>query len=193
VKAPTLILASSSPRRVNYLRQLGFRFRKDHPEVDERARPEESPHDYVRRLALEKARQVAARRPRSWVVAADTVVVVDGSILGKPRDDRQARSMLRKLSGRWHHVVSGMALVCRETDSELTRVSSTRVRFRKMTDKEIRWYIATGETSDKAGAYAIQGKGALFVERIVGSPSNVAGFPVEDFYRLLLKASLPLP
>jgi septum formation protein len=192
-KSPTLILASSSPRREHLLRELGFRFRKDHPEVDERVRRGERPRDYVRRLAYAKAQQVAERRPRSWVVAADTAVVVDDSILGKPRDDREARRMLRKLSGRWHHVVSGIALVCREKGLELSRTSSTRVRFRKMTDEEIRWYVATREPSDKAGAYAIQGKGGLFVERIVGSPSNVIGFPLEAFYHLLLKADLPLP
>jgi septum formation protein len=188
VKPPVLILASSSPRREHFLRELGFRFRKDHPEVDERVRRGERPRDYVLRLAVTKAQQVAGRRPRSWVVAADTAVVVEGSILGKPRDDRDARRMLRKLSGRWHLVVSGIALVCREKRTELSRTSSTRVRFRKMTEEEIRWYVSTGEPSDKAGAYAIQGKGGLYVQRINGSPSNVIGFPVEAFYQLLLKA-----
>jgi septum formation protein len=185
-----LILASSSPRRINYLRELGFRFRKDVPEVDERVGRGESPHRYVRRLALEKARQIAERHPRSWVVAADTAVVVDGSILGKPRDDRDARRMLRKLSGRWHHVMSGIALIRHDRKVELSRVSSTRVRFREMTSKEISWYVSTGEPSDKAGAYAIQGKGGLFVERINGSPSNVVGFPLEAFHTLLQKAGI---
>jgi septum formation protein len=126
-------------------------------------------------------------------VAADTAVVIDGKILGKPRNNRDAGNMLRRLSGRWHLVMTGLALVCQRRRTELARVSTTRVRFREMTEAERRWYIATGEPADKAGAYAIQGKGGLFVERIVGSPSNVAGFPVEDFYRLLLKANLPLP
>jgi septum formation protein len=192
LKTPNLILASSSPRRVNFLRELGFRFRKDIPEVDESVGRRESPRSYVRRLALEKARQVAERHPRSWVVAADTAVVVDSSILGKPRDDRDARRMLRKLSGRWHHVVSGIALICRDQKVALSRISSTRVRFREMTTTEIRWYVATDEPSDKAGAYAIQGKGGLFVERISGSPSNVVGFPLEAFYDLLLKASIKI-
>jgi septum formation protein len=184
-RPPILILASSSPRRESLLRELGFRFRQDHPEVDERVRHGERPRDYVRRVALAKARSVAAPRPRSWVVAADTAVVVDDSILGKPRDDREARRMLRGLSGRWHRVVTGIALVRRDEDFEQSRTSSTRVRFRRMTEKEIRWYVATGEPSDKAGAYAIQGKGGLFIERIVGSPSNVIGFPIESFYELL--------
>ncbi len=191
--ASHLVLASSSPRRSFCLDQLGFQFRKAHPEVDERLRPGERARSYVRRLALEKAREVAARYPKAWVVAADTAVVVDGAILGKPANERQARRMLRSLSGRWHQVVSGMALVCRQRKTELVSVSLTRVRFRKMTETEIRWYVATGEPSDKAGAYAIQGKGGFFVERIVGSPSNVVGFPVEDFYRLMGEAGIPLP
>jgi len=188
-----LILASSSPRRVSYLEQLGFRFVKASPEVDERPRAGEKPRSYVRRLALEKARQVAAGRPRSWVVAADTTVVVNGSVLGKPRDGDDARRMLRILSGRWHHVLTGIALVCGERKREVTSVALTRVRFKKMTEAEIQWYVDTGEPSDKAGAYAIQGKGGFFVERIVGSASNVVGFPVEEFYRLMLEAGLKLP
>lgn len=188
-----LILASSSPRRVSYLKQLGFRFVTARPEVDERPRAGEKPRDYVRRLALEKARQVAGGHPRSWVVAADTTVVVNGSALGKPRDANDARRMLRKLSGRWHQVLSGLALICREQGKEVTSASLTRVRFKKMTEAEIRWYVDTGEPSDKAGAYAIQGKGGFFVERIVGSASNVVGFPVEEFYRLMLKTGLKLP
>ena len=138
-------------------------------------------------------RDLALQNPHSWVLAADTTVVVDEAILGKPRDDREANKMLRKLSGRWHQVVSGMALVSMEKLQELTAISVTRVRFRTMRESEIRWYVETGEPSDKAGAYAIQGKGGLFVERIVGSPSNVVGFPVECFYDLVSKAGLPLP
>ena len=193
METPTLVLASSSPRRMAYLEQLGYRFRQQHPEVDERPRSREKPRIYVRRLALEKAREVALRHPRSWVLAADTAVVVDAAILGKPRDDREAKKMLRRLSDRWHQVLSGMALVSNEKALELVSTSVTRVRFRKMREKEIRWYVGTGESSDKAGAYAIQGKGGLFVERIVGSPSNVVGFPVECFYSLVSEAGLELP
>ena len=193
MKIPSLILASSSPRRVSYLKQLGYTFRQKLPEVDERPRSKEKPKAYVRRLALDKARDVAHHNPGSWIVAADTAVVVDDSSLGKPCDDREARKMLRRLSDRWHQVVSGMALVSDEKKVQLAATSVTRVRFRKMRDNEIRWYIATGEPSDKAGAYAIQGKGGLFVERIVGSPSNVVGFPVECFYSLLVRAGIPLP
>jgi septum formation protein len=161
--------------------------------VDESLRPGEKARSYVRRLAIEKARQVAAKYPSEWVVAADTAVIIDGNILGKPKNDGEARRMLRSLSGRWHQVQSGISLVCRKREFEQVKVSLTRVRFRKMTEAEIRWYVKTGEPSDKAGAYAIQGKGGFFVERIVGSPSNVVGFPVEDFYRLMGEAGIPLP
>jgi septum formation protein len=147
----------------------------------------------VRRLALDKARDVARHSPSSWILAADTAVVVDETILGKPRDEREAKKMLRRLSDRWHQVVSGMALVLDDENVQLAATSVTRVRFRRMRENEIRWYVATGEPSDKAGAYAIQGKGGLFVDRIVGSPSNVVGFPVECFYSLMCKAGLCLP
>jgi septum formation protein len=169
---------------------LGFPFRKDIPKVDERLRKGETARVYVRRLALEKARNVAERRPKAWVVAADTAVVVDDRILGKPRDEREARRMLRTLSGRWHQVVSGIALVCRAQSHEQSAISVTRVRVRPLTSRDIRWYVASGEPADKAGAYAVQGKGGLFVERIAGSPSNVVGFPLERFHALLLQAGL---
>jgi septum formation protein len=160
--------------------------------VDERPRDGEAPRAYVRRIALEKARVVSQRRPRDWVLAADTIVVLDGTILGKPKDDREARRMLRRLSGRSHQVLSGMAFVCQAANRELSSVSLTRVRLREIGSDEIRWYVGTGEPADKAGAYAIQGKGGIFVKRIVGSPSNVAGFPVETFYELTRKARIPL-
>jgi septum formation protein len=158
--------------------------------VDERLREGESARVYVRRLAIEKALDVSKRRPKAWVVAADTAVVVDDRILGKPRNEREARRMLRTLSDRWHQVVSGIALVCRDQDYQRSLISVTRVRFRALAEKDIRWYIASGEPADKAGAYAVQGKGGLFVERISGSPSNVVGFPLERFHTLLQQANL---
>jgi septum formation protein len=188
-----LVLASSSPRRSEYLKRLGFDFRQANPEVDERPLGSETARRYVRRLALEKARAVATRFPLAWVIGADTTVVLDGLLLGKPRDCREARRMLRRLSGRWHRVVSALALLSPESGSELLESSTTRVLFRKMTPAEIRWYSETGEPVDKAGAYAIQGKGGLFVERVIGSPSNVVGFPVEAFYRLWRASGLSLP
>lgn len=190
---PTLILASSSPRRAAYLRQLGFSFRRVPPEVDERRYRAERPRNYVRRLALEKTRTVAERFPSRWVVGADTTVVVDGVFLGKPADDDDARRMLRRLSGRSHRVVSGIALVCEDAKFCHAAVATTRVFFRTLSRADIGWYVATGEPMDKAGAYAIQAKGGLLVERIEGSFSNVVGFPVEKFFELWKRAGRPLP
>ena len=187
-----LILASTSPRRSFYLKQLGVSFRKAAPNVVERPHRGETPRAFVRRMALEKARDVAERRPRDWVLAADTVVVLDGRIFGKPKDEPHARRMLRQLSGRAHQVLSGMALVSQSAGRELSRVSQTRVRLREIGSAEIKWYVGTGEPADKAGAYAIQGKGGIFMKSITGSPSNVAGFPVEVFYQLMQKAGLEL-
>jgi nucleoside triphosphate pyrophosphatase len=192
VRTPSLILASSSPRRISYLSQLGIRFRPARPDVDETPLDGEKPRPYVRRVALAKARFVSRRRPRAWVLAADTIVVLDGAILGKPRDESEARRMLARLSGRTHQVMSAMALVCSAAEKELSRLSLTRVQFREMDPAEIRWYVRTGEPTDKAGAYAIQGLGGFFVRRISGSPSNVVGFPVETFYHLIRSADLPL-
>ena len=193
MKHPLVILASSSPRRASLLKALGIPFRRVAPEVDETRRPGESVRRYVRRLAIEKALVVANRRPHAWVIAGDTTVVLDGALLGKPRDAREARTMLRQLSGRSHRVVSGIALVRGDRDSIASRVSSTRVTFRPLSDDEIRWYVRTGEPLDKAGAYGAQEKGGLLVTRIDGSYSNVVGFPLEKFYELWRAAGLPLP
>ena len=205
--AKRLILASSSPRRSGYLRELGIRFRKIPSGVDERRLRGETPYRYVRRgenagrlTATQRRNPVPLRatagnrenagrerHPGAPVVGADTIVVVDGAILGKPRDAPDARRMLRKLSGRSHRVLSGMAMVGGGTGSvERVRsgVSSTRVFFRKLAEEEIRGYVETGEPLDKAGAYSIQGKGGLLVTRIEGSFSNVVGFPLEVFYKL---------
>jgi septum formation protein len=188
--APRLVLASSSPRRIDMLKMLGLEFETAHPAADERPRRGETPLAHVRRLARLKARTVAQSHPKSWVLAADTVVAVDGALFGKPRDDREARRMIRKLSGRWHEVLTAMALICQSRGAEHLAVSHTRVRFRKLSEREIRWYVASGEPADKAGAYAIQGKGGLFVDRVVGSPSNVVGFPLETFARLQERAGI---
>jgi septum formation protein len=193
VSAPPLILASSSPRRAGYLRELGLSFRRVVPAVDETSRRGESPRRYVRRLAESKAGAVAARYPNDWVVGADTTVVVDGKLLGKPVDGRDARRMPKLLSGRSHQVVSAIALARFQDRILRSRVSTTRVSFRKLGAKEIRWYVETGEPMDKAGAYGIQGRGGLLVSRIEGSFSNVVGFPLEKFFELLNDAGLPLP
>jgi len=193
VSAPPLILASSSPRRAGYLRELGLSFRRVVPAVDETRRRGESPRRYVRRLAESKARAVAARYPNHWVVGADTTVVVDGKLLGKPVDGRDARRMLKLLSGRSHQVVSAIALARFQDRILRSRVSTTRVSFRTLAAEEIRWYVETGEPMDKAGAYGVQGRGGLLVSRIEGSFSNVVGFPLEKFFELVNDAGLPLP
>ncbi len=174
---PPLLLASSSPRRLDLLRALGLAPEVRPADVDETLLPGEDPHDAAERLARAKAAVVAASAPPGTVVlAADTIVVLDGAALGKPKDDEDARRMLRALRGRAHDVVTGVALA-----RDGTLVSGrevTQVVFAPMTDEEVDAYVASGEPSDKAGAYALQGLGGLFVERISGTPSNVIGLPL---------------
>ncbi len=179
------ILASSSPRRTAYMKELGLEFRNVAPDVDETLRPAETPRSYVRRLALQKASVIAKRYPKSWVVGADTTVVLDSLVVGKPSTPIEAKKMLRQLAGRSHRVMSGIALVRGESAVARSAVSSTRVFIRALSDAEIRWYVGTGEPLDKAGAYGAQGKGGLLVSRVEGSFSNVVGFPLEKFYDLL--------
>lgn len=151
-------------------------------EVDETPRPGEPPGDYVLRLAREKA--AATARPGELVLAADTTVVVDGEILGKPRDGEDARRMLRRLAGREHEVLTGIALDEPGRERRASGVEVSRVRMAPLAEGEIAWYVATGEPMDKAGAYAIQGLGALFVEAVFGNYSNVVGLPIPGVYRL---------
>jgi septum formation protein len=185
-----LILASSSPRRAAYLKDLSIDFRKVVPNVDETRHRNESPRAYVRRVALDKASAVAERRKRDWVVGADTTVVIDNKVLGKPRDPSEARKMLRTLSGRSHRVMSGIALVHADDAVARSAVSTTRVFIRSLSRGEIDWYVGTGESLDKAGAYGAQGQGGLLISRIEGSFSNVVGFPLEKFYELLTTCNI---
>jgi septum formation protein len=180
----TLVLASASPRRSDLLNQIGVRFRQRVIETDETACEGESAKDYVRRVALEKARAVQRElgHDEVLVLGADTAVVVDKMLLGKPVDFAHARQMLRLLSGRVHQVLSAVALV---GEHEAVRVSESAVWFRALTDAEIDSYWHTGEPQDKAGAYAIQGLGAVFVERLEGSYSGVMGLPLYETAQLL--------
>jgi len=141
--------------------------------------------EYVERLACEKAEAVAEGRASGLVLGADTVVAVGGQILGKPADTKDARRMLRLLSGGWHEVLTGVALVRAETKEVLVAHERTRVRFAEMTDEEIDWYISTNEPTDKAGAYAVQGRAALFIEEIEGDYRNIMGLPVRLVYKLM--------
>src|SRR5258706_10869313 len=172
-----LILASASPRRAELLKAAGFAFEVRPVDVDERLRENESPADYVCRLASEKARALAHdARPDVVILGADTTVVVDGRILGKPRDDNEARAMLELLSGRPHEVITGVSLW--SPSEELVGMDTTTVWFRPLSWTEIARYVATGECRDKAGAYAIQGRASRFVPRISGSYANVVGLPI---------------
>lgn len=178
-----LILASVSPRRAELLRAAGFEFDVVPARTDEAVHPGETPEQYVRRVAEEKARAVLPSAAGRIVLAADTTVVVDGEVLGKPVDSDDAARMLRQLSGRWHQVLTGVTLATAER--LLTRVEITRVEFAPLTNEEIAWYVASGEPADKAGAYAVQGLASRFVTRIDGSYSNVVGLPAALVYRML--------
>lgn len=183
-----LVLASSSARRAEILRAVGWPFEASASDVDETRREGEGAENYVRRLAQEKAGAVASSRLFGLVLGADTVVVVEsGEILGKPRDVDDARRMLRLLSGRWHEVLTGVALTRAETGRALVGIERTRVRFSEMSDEEIDWHARTGDPLDKAGAYAVQGRAALFIEGIEGDYWNVVGLPVRLVYTLAQK------
>ncbi len=179
---PPLLLASASPRRRDLLHALGLDFQVQTPGIDEDPSPDEGAASLVQRLALAKATRCRESHPRALVLAADTVVVVEGSageeLLGKPTDPAAARSMLRRLSGRQHLVLTGMALAGPEgvTAQQLAR---TQVTFLRLSDALIDWYVSTGEAYDKAGAYGVQGCAALFVSRLEGSWTNVVGLPLD--------------
>lgn len=180
---PQLILASASPRRCELLAQIGIQFEQRVADIDETARAGESPADYVARVALDKARAVhGSGRSELPVLGADTAVVAQGRILGKPADYGHARAMLRQLSGCCHEVFSAVALVARR---EAVAVNRSRVWFRELTEAEIAAYWRSAEPRDKAGAYAIQGLGATFIERLDGSYSGVVGLPLYETARLL--------
>jgi septum formation protein len=173
----TLILASSSPRRQELLRQAGILFQVHAAHINEDQIAGEDPLEYALRLAREKAQAVAAHYPQSYVLGADTIVVVAGEVLGKPKDHADAARMLRLLSGRGHEVTTAVSLVAPGTRME-TRACTTKVYFRELTEDEIQQYVASGEPMDKAGAYAIQGGASRWTDRIEGEWSNVVGLPL---------------
>jgi septum formation protein len=179
-----LILASASPRRRELLARAGIACEVVPSDVPEVPRPGETPEAFGQRLAREKAMEVAGRRPGAYVLGADTVVVIDDSILGKPCDPADARRMLRALSGRMHRVLTAVALVAPDGALQEVVVQS-EVEFRRLTAEEIDGYLASGEPFDKAGAYAVQGEGGKFVQQVRGSYSNVVGLPMEAVTELL--------
>lgn len=183
-REPKLILASSSPRRRSLLEAAGLRFEVIPSHIPEEPRRGESPRNYTMRLARAKASQVGQTIKRGLIIGADTIVVLDDKILEKPTSREDARAMLRLLSGRWHSVITGVALCEPEMERELVDYEETRVKFAQLEQDEIQWYTQSDEPLDKAGAYAIQGRASLFVERIEGDYQNVVGLPVRLVYRL---------
>jgi septum formation protein len=187
---PAIYLASRSPRRRELLSQMAVDFAVLAADVDESVQPGESPQDYVQRIAVEKARAGVsglAANDKKPVLAADTAVIVDQTIFGKPVNDDDAWRMLKMLSGQTHQVMTAVALAS-ENDLK-TALSVSEVRFAAMTEAEIEWYIQTGEGRDKAGSYAVQGLGAIFIDQIQGSYSGIMGLPVRETGQLLMQMS----
>jgi septum formation protein len=207
---PKLILASGSPRRAEILSFVGWKFEKRVADIDETEFPGEKPEDYVKRLAREKAEAIAANYENALVLGADTIVVIDNQIIGKPKDLDDARRMLRILSGNWHEVFTGVALISKSEPSAsadglnannsdvkgnqpahaggsdiVVDLQKTSVKFAELSDEEIEFLVEKGEPLDKAGAYAVQAQAALFIEKIEGDYWNVVGLPVNLVYRLM--------
>ncbi|KUJ71923.1 nucleoside triphosphate pyrophosphatase [Thiomicrospira sp. WB1] len=178
-------LASASPRRGELLEQLGLTYETVQAPIEEVALPGESAESYVRRMAIEKALNGFQKLPgaRIWVIGGDTLIRVEGAVLEKPKHEREARNMLRRLGGRSHEVLSAVALV--HDGAVFSAVNQSRVQLREISDQECRDYWLTGEPQDKAGGYAIQGQGARFVERLDGSYSGVMGLPLFELDQLL--------
>jgi septum formation protein len=182
-----LILASESPRRMALLKDLGLRLKIVPAEVREIPGRYEDPVSFAKRMAEEKAGIVSSRYPDQWVLGADTVVVWGKRIMGKPKNAREAKRFLQLLSGETHQVITGFCLKHRGMNRSCVKSVSTQVHFKSLSAKEIDWYVQTGEPLDKAGAYAIQGKGAFCVKKISGSYSNVVGLPLTEVLEVLEK------
>ena len=187
---PKLILASASPRRRELLLSIGVPFRVVPSRVEEIRRSRESPRRFVRRAAKEKGKEISRLHPEAFVLSADTVVVVEGRLLGKPADRREAQRMLAMLAGREHLVHTAVCLLQDKRGYLDEEYVTTRVRFRSLTRGEIAAYVRTGECDDKAGAYAAQGAGNLLIERIDGSYTNVVGLPMTHALAMLRRAGL---
>ena len=192
--AVSLILASASPRRAELLRAAAIPFEIQPAGIDETRQPGEEAEAYVRRVAEAKVAAVGGRFPARIVLSADTAVVVGSEVLGKPADSADAERMLGLLSGRAHDVITAVCLLTPGSPESgrrrRTEVASTRVTFARLSEAEIAWYAASGEPSDKAGAYAIQGLASRFVTRIEGSYSNVVGLPIERVYQMCTAAGM---
>ncbi len=188
MKHTKLILASGSPRRRELLSRLGISFEIITKNIDESTIADETPSDLVQRLARQKAQAVYQDHPSCTILAADTVVALDGKIMGKPHDQNEAFAYLSMLNNRTHEVFSGICLI--DKGQLKTQVVCTKVTFGCFSDDILKAYIATGEGADKAGAYAIQGQGAFLISSILGSPTNVIGLPMQEVCMLLMKAGI---
>jgi septum formation protein len=180
-----LILASGSPRRKALLRDLGLALKIVPAEIPEKPGRKETPAAFARRMATEKAHGVSSSKPEDWVLGADTVVALQGKIFGKPKTEREAKAFLQELSGKTHRVITAFCLCHHQRGVSVIRSVETRVTFKTLSPREIKWYGQTGEPRDKAGAYAIQGKGAFCVQEIRGSYTNVVGLPVTEVLQAL--------
>ncbi|MFZ1747831.1 MAG: Maf family protein [Nitrospirales bacterium] len=190
---PHLILASSSPRRKELLTLLGLPFEIISPAINEEALGQESPANHVRRLALEKAESLARHYPNSLVIGSDTVIELDGQILGKPADLEDAHHMLTGLRGRGHLVHSGLALVTKAKELRETHVETVKVWVKDFSDAHLQAYLKTQDSLGKAGAYSIQGEGAHLIEKIEGDYPSVVGLPLSKIAQLLEQAGVEFP
>jgi septum formation protein len=188
-----LILASASPRRRRLLEELGLSFTIEAVPVDERPFAHETPREFVLRAATDKTRAVGERHPSAWILGADTVVVLDNQILGKPVDENDARRLLTLLAGRWHEVFTGFCLYKKDMMHLSVNAVRTSVKFVDFDERVSAAYVKTGEPLDKAGAYGIQGKGGFLVEQINGSYSNVVGLPLAEVIKKLLQLGIIVP
>jgi len=186
------ILASSSPRRRELLTSIGLDFDVVPSHVPEEHQPGEAPEEYVARLSREKANAIAAKHPSAWIIAADTTVLLGDQLLEKPVDKKDAERMLSLIAGKTHVVYTGVTLQNVERGYRETRVAESEVRMLPLALEDVRWYVSTGEPLDKAGAYAVQGIGAMFIDSIHGSYTNVVGLPLAMLFQMMRKAGIDL-
>jgi septum formation protein len=185
-----LVLASESTRRIDILRTLGVSFAIMPPDIDERRKPYESPKDYVLRISYEKAQKVGSLFPEKWIIGADTIVVHKGRVLGKPKTEDDAFAMLKRLRANWHKVFTGYCILNVSKHIVYQDVAETKVFIKDLTDEEIEKYVSTSEPFDKAGSYAVQGKGGYMVKEIKGSFTNVVGLPICEITEALLSLGI---
>lgn len=186
ISSTSLILASASPRRQELLQSVGLKFKIIHPHINENYIAGESPQHHVKRLSNDKTTFIAKKYPGALVLGADTIVVIDDLILGKPKNKKQAADMLRRLNGREHRVFTGFTIAQEAAGICQTKVVQSTVKFKRISPPEIKWYVSCDEPYDKAGGYAVQGKGAYFIQSIRGSYTNVIGLPLCEVLEVLI-------